>query len=142
VFGPVAARLACGFPLEDVGPAVDDPVRLPLPPKTRTADGWSGAVLHVDHFGNLTTNVLEADLSAVDGGGLDRLEVRLGEAVVPLVRTYSDVARGSACALVGSGGRLEIAVREGRADALPGAGVGAAVLVRRRGGGVLHSSAR
>jgi S-adenosyl-L-methionine hydrolase (adenosine-forming) len=140
VFGPVAARLACGLPLEEVGPAIGDPVRLELPPKTRTEDGWSGAVLHVDRFGNLTTNLLEGDVAVL--GGLDSLEVRLGPEVLPLVRSYSDVAPGRACALVGSSGRLEISVREGRAEALPGAGRGARVLVRRRAGGVLHSRAR
>ncbi len=29
--------------------------------------GWEGAVLHVDRFGNLTTNLLEADLEALAG---------------------------------------------------------------------------
>jgi len=134
VFGPVAARLACGLPLEEVGPPIVDPVRLELPPKTRTEDGWSGAVLHVDRFGNLTTNLLEEDLAALAGGTLDVLEVRLGSEVLPLVRCYSDVAPGRPCALVGSSGRLEIAAREGRAEALPGAGRGARVLVRRRAG--------
>jgi len=142
VFGPVAACLACGLPLEEVGPAVGDPVRLELPPKTRTEDGWSGAVLHVDRFGNLTTNLAVGDLAALAEGSLDSLEVRLGPEVLPLVRAYSDVAPGRACALVGSSGRLEIAVREGRAEGLPGAGKGARVLVRRRRGAVLHSRAR
>jgi len=58
------------------------------------------------------------------------------------VRAYSDVAPGRPCALLGSSGRLEIAVRLGRAAALPGGGVGARVVVRRRPGGVLNSRAR
>ncbi len=142
VFGPVAARLAGGLALEEVGPPVTDPVRLEQPPKTRTEDGWSGAVLHVDRFGNLTTNLVEADLAALAGGDTGALEVCLGPEVLPFVGSYSDVAPGRACALVGSSGRLEIAVRLGRAEALPGAGKGAHVLVRRRRGGVLHSRAR
>jgi S-adenosylmethionine hydrolase len=142
VFGPVAGRLAGGFPLDEVGPAVTDPIKLEQPPRTRTEDGWSGAVVHVDRFGNLTTNLLESDLAAVAGEGRDVLEVRLGSESLPLVRSYSDVPPGQPCALVGSSGRLEIAVRLGRAAALPGARVGAGVLVRRRPGGVLHSPAR
>jgi S-adenosylmethionine hydrolase len=132
LFGPAAARLARGLPLEEVGPAVTDPVRLVLPGKTRQADAWAGAVLHVDRFGNLTTNLVEADLDALAGGHPGRLEVRLGAAVLPLVRAYADVAPGTACALIGSSGRLEIAVNRGRADALLGAGPGAAVVVARR----------
>jgi hypothetical protein len=142
VFGPVAGRLAGGFALDEVGPAVTDPVRLEPPRKTRTEEGWSGAVLHVDRFGNLTTNLLETDLAALAQGSLDALEVQLGSEVLPLVRSYSDIAPGRPCALVGSSGRLEIAVRLGRAEALPGAGEGARVLVRRRPGGVLNSRAR
>ena len=137
LFGPVAGRLASGLPLEEVGPAVADPVRLALPPKSRTEDGWQGAVVHVDRFGNLTTNLLEADLRALTGRDLEGLEVSLGGRRLPLVRFYSAVAAGEACALVGSSGRLEIAVNRGRADALTGGGPGTPVRVRRRALGVL-----
>jgi len=137
LFGPVAGRLASGLPLEEVGPAVVDPVRLALPPKSRTEDGWQGAVVHVDRFGNLMTNLLEADLRALAGRGLEGLEVSLGGRRLPLVRFYSEVAAGEACALVGSSGRLEIAVNRGRADALAGGGPGTPVRVRRRALGVL-----
>jgi S-adenosylmethionine hydrolase len=130
LFGPAAGRLAGGLPLEDVGPAVADPLRLPLPPTTRTADGWEGEVIHVDRFGNLTTNLREGDLEALSGR--EGLEVVLAAEAVPLVRTYSDVDVGRPCALVGSSGRLEIAVNRGRADALAGAALGARVRVRRR----------
>ena len=140
LFGPAAGRMARGLSLDEVGPAGDGPGSPRAPPKTRLAEGWEGAVLHVDRFGNLTTNLLEADLAAL--GEAEGLEVTLGELVLPLVRSYSDVESGAACALVGSSGRLEIAVHRGRADALPGAERGARVCVRRRGSGVLHSSSR
>jgi S-adenosylmethionine hydrolase len=133
LFGPAAGLIARGLPLEEVGPAVADPVRLEPTSKTRLAEGWEGAVLHVDRFGNLTTNLLEADLTALGGRGLEGLEVTLGAQALPVVSCYADVEPGAACALVGSSGRLEIAVHCGRADALPGAGRGAAVRVRRRG---------
>ena len=142
LFGPAGGRIARGLPLEEVGPVVADPVRLAHPPKARLAAGWEGAVLHADRFGNLTTNILEADLAALGGRGLEGLEVTLGTQALPLVRSYSDVAPGAACALVGSSGRLEIAVNRGRADALSGAGPGARVCVRRRRPGVLHSPSR
>ncbi len=132
LFGPAAGRLARGLPLEEVGPAIADPVRLPLPSKTRTADAWEGEVIHVDRFGNLTTNLLEADLEALSGRGREGLEITLGADTIPLVRSYSDVEAGRLCALVGSSGRLEIAVNRGRADARPGAAPGARVRVRRR----------
>jgi S-adenosyl-L-methionine hydrolase (adenosine-forming) len=132
LFGPAAGRLARGLPLEEAGPRVTDAVRLALPPKARTDEGWEGAVLGADRFGNLTTNLLESDLEALAGRGLHGLEVCLGAEVLPLVRTYSDVEAGRPCALVGSSGRLEIAVRLGRADEWPGWAPGGRVRVRRR----------
>lgn len=125
VFGPAGAHLARGVSLSEVGPRIDDPVRLEMPRPRAVPGGLEGVVIHVDRFGNLVTNLREPDLSAAARG--KALAVRLGATPVPLVRTYSDVPPRTPCALVGSSGRLEIAVREGRADAL--AGRGAVVVV-------------
>jgi hypothetical protein len=133
LFGPAGGRLARGLPLDQAGPAVLDPVRLPPAHKARLADGWEGTVLRADRFGNLTTNLFEADLAALAGRGLEGLEVTLEEESLPLVRVYSDVGVGVPCALIGSSGRLEIAVHRGRAAARPGAHAGARVRVRRHG---------
>ncbi len=129
LFGPAAGHLARGLPFEEAGPTVTDPIRLELPQATRRADGWEGTVLHVDRFGNLITNLRESDLVALGGDRLGEIEVSLGGRAVPLVRSYSGVAAGEPCALVGSSGRLEIAVNRGRADALGGA---RSVVVRLR----------
>jgi S-adenosyl-L-methionine hydrolase (adenosine-forming) len=118
LFGPTAAHLARGLPLDEVGPPLADPVRLVLPAPVRTADGWQGMVLHVDRFGNLLTNLTESELCSA--GNRSALQVEIAGRVVPLVVSYSDVATGEACALIGSGGRLEIALHAGRADAVPG----------------------
>jgi hypothetical protein len=130
LFGPAAAHLARGLPFEEAGPAVADAVRLPAARPRRSGDGWEGRVLVADRFGNLVTNLLEADLRALAGHDLGRLRVRLGGQALPLVRTYSDVAPGEPCALVGSSGRLEIAVNRGRADELPAAAAVVEVLLR------------
>jgi hypothetical protein len=89
-------------------------------------------VLGSDRFGNVITTVTDTDLSRLAGRPGDQLEVVLGGSVLPLVSTYSDVPPGEACALVGSSGRLEVAVNRGRGDGLPGSHPGAPVLVRRR----------
>jgi S-adenosylmethionine hydrolase len=130
LFGPAAAHLALGMKVEDMGPGVTDPVRLALPAKRRRRDGIEGVVLHVDRFGTLVTNLVETDLTELGGG--PPLEVRVGGRSLPLVRSYSDVPPGEPCALVGSSGRLEIAVNRGRADSLLGARVLAEFLVRPR----------
>jgi S-adenosylmethionine hydrolase len=135
VFGPVAGRLAGGTPLERVGPRVRDPVRLPIPEVRRvSADEWIASVLHVDRFGNLTTTLTEAQLQEVLAGAdgdPNGFVVAVEGVVMPLARAYADVAEGEPCALVGSSGRLEIAVHKGNASRLLGAGRGAPVAVRK-----------
>ena len=126
VFGPVAGHLAQGVDLGDVGPQVEDPVLLEAPEPRRLATGeWEAAVLYVDRFGNLTTSLSER---AVEGART--VEVWVGGATIPWVGTYSEVRPGTPCALVGSSGRLEVAVREGSASARLGVGKGSPVRVR------------
>lgn len=126
VFAPVAGHLAAGLPIENVGPLVPDPVRLSLPPKLCNALACEGTVVLADRFGNLITNLLREDLRVL---AAERLEIRAADLRLPLVTTYADVPVGTPCALVGSSGRLEIAVRQGRADALPGLAPGERVRV-------------
>jgi S-adenosylmethionine hydrolase len=88
----------------------------------------------VDRFGNLTTTLtaaqLEEVLAEVDGDP-NGLVVAVEGVVMPLARTYADVAEGEPCALLGSSARLEIAVHRGSASRLLGAGRGAPVSVRK-----------
>ncbi len=50
-----------------------------------------------------------------------------GTEIGTLARTFGDVGRGALVAFVGSGGTVEIAVRDGSAARLLGVGVGAEV---------------
>jgi S-adenosylmethionine hydrolase len=135
VFAPVAARLAKGMPLEEVGPQLLDPVRFAIELPREVRDGtWQGSVVLVDRFGNLTTSVARPHLDAIletVGGDPTELLVLVEGVVLPLVRTYADIAEGEACALVGSSGRLEIAVYRGNASRVLGATRGAPVRIRR-----------
>ncbi len=118
LFGPAAAHLARGFPFEDVGSVVTDPVRIAATQKKRTAEGWEGAVLRVDRFGNLTTSLREQDLAVLESRSGTQVEVLAAGQALRFVSRYSEVGRGEPCALIGSSGRLEIAVNQGRADRL------------------------
>ena len=72
-----------------------------------------GTVVTIDHFGNCITNIRPAILG--DTLPTSR-RVYLGEERdVPWLQTYGEVERGEGLALVGSGGFLEIAVRDGSA---------------------------
>jgi S-adenosylmethionine hydrolase len=113
VFTPAAAHLANGVALDAFGPRVRDPVRLALPTARRSADQILGEALYVDRFGNVVTNIETSDLPKP---GEDGLRVEIGWAKIDkLSRTYSEVGVGEMIALIGSSGRLEIAIREGHA---------------------------
>src|SRR5262249_46219016 len=66
-----------------------------------------GRIVHVDHFGNLIT-----DLPAIEAGEAIAIAGRR----LPLVTTYEDVAPNELLAYIGSQRTVEIAVRDGRAD--------------------------
>ena len=80
-----------------------------------------GEVLYVDRFGTLVSNIPP---EMVEPGVRIRVA---GTEVGPLRRTFGDAARGALVAFTGSGGTVEIAVRDGSAARLLGVGVGAEV---------------
>jgi S-adenosyl-L-methionine hydrolase (adenosine-forming) len=106
VFAPAAARLAAGIPLEQLGSAADAPVVRRTPQPVRMADGrLVGEVIALDRFGNAITNLPGTMVRVVSVGAL----------VLPVLRTYADVADLEAAAVVGGSGFVEIAVRNGSA---------------------------
>jgi len=92
--------------------------------------------VHVDRFGNLVTavpaEVVESLLEAA-GGEAAGILVYAGAARLPLAQTYADVAEGEGCALLGSSGRLELAVNQGSAAKELGLGRGDRVRLRALG---------
>ncbi|RMD83895.1 MAG: hypothetical protein D6815_05445 [Candidatus Dadabacteria bacterium] len=126
VFAPVAARLAAGWPPDRIGTPAADLMELELPKVARCGGGVEGAVIHCDRFGNLITNLREADLP--EAAGEVSVEIA-GHRIAGISRTYGDRAPGELLALFGSLGFLEIAVSKGAAAARLGVSRGAAVRV-------------
>ena len=120
VFAPVAAHLVLGVPLENLGEPVDCLVKLDLPHPVESQDG-SGLYLHVayvDRFGNLVTDLtVERWTHWLSGRDPNHIELAMGDVVTlyGLKHTFSDVAIGQWLMYLGSGGRLEVAIREGNA---------------------------
>jgi S-adenosylmethionine hydrolase len=116
VFAPAAAALATGMPLDQLGEEpLEPPVRLPAPRLERQGRITIGEVIYVDRFGTLVTN-LPSDTEP----GI----IEIAGARAPRRRTFSEVAEGDLVAFVGSGGTVEIAVRDGSAAARLSAGIG------------------
>jgi S-adenosylmethionine hydrolase len=124
VFAPVAAHLARGTPIEDVGPRVHSLVRLDISSPRRTEDGIDGEIIAVDRFGNLVTNVSE-DLLPPEGPMRNGMVVKISGATIEgLHRTYAEVPLGRLVNYIGSTGLLEIGRNRASARDVLGAGVG------------------
>lgn len=122
VFAPAAAALASGSSLQTLGePLGCIPERLAYTLPHHEGKTVIGEIVYIDRFGSLITN-LTAELVP----SYARLEVEdldLG----PLKRTFNDVTVGGLLAYIGSGGAIEIAVRNGSAARRLGVGVGGRV---------------
>lgn len=126
IFAPVAANLSLGLTPRELGPMVSDWVRLDRPAPRYEANGISGEVLYVDHFGNLITNIPGEALTLDDRPK----RVRIAGVEVPrIVRTYSDAEPGTLVVLVSSSEWLEVAVNLGHAARQLDASIGTPVTI-------------
>jgi S-adenosyl-L-methionine hydrolase (adenosine-forming) len=125
IFTPVAAHLASGVPLGDLGAVVTDPIRLTLPQPEKTPTGWRAHITVVDVFGNLTTDLPAEAL-------VDHPNVTFrfhGQEIHGLVTSYGRARPGELVALVDSESFVEIAIVNGSAAQVTGAQVGDVVEV-------------
>ncbi len=125
VFAVVAGRLAAReLAFTDVGPVAQLQVPSPIPGIASEADGFTGNVVTIDHFGNLITSLRASEvLPASDAP----FRLQIAGQKLRSVRTFADAAPGELVALVGSFDTVEVAVRDGSAAArltpVPGASV-------------------
>jgi len=125
IFAPAAAALSAGRALHLLGtPFTGIPERLATREPWHEGKTLIGEVIYVDRFGTLVTNFTPENLP-----GYATIEVE-GAEVGALRRTYGDVATGSLVAYAGSGGEIEIAVRDGSAARRLGIGVGGKIRAR------------
>jgi S-adenosylmethionine hydrolase len=125
LFAPAAAALACGTPLQALGePFAGMPARFIWKEPHYEGKSVDGEILYVDRFGTLVTNLTTEVVPPYAVLEVENLEIG------PLRRTFGDVPTGGLLAYVGSGGAVEIAVRDGSAARRLGLGVGGRVRVR------------
>ncbi len=129
IFAPVAAHLASGVPLRELGTRITDPTRLHLPQPKRTANGWEAEIITVDHFGNLNTNLNFQDLQSANADLKDLQLSIAGRTIHGLVKTFGDRGRGELIALIDSDNSVAIAIVNGNAARELGVGFGAPVEV-------------
>ena len=131
VFAPVAAHLATGVDLGEMGDPIQPAGLLPgvLPVAAVESDGLHAEVLWVDRFGNLQLNVDPGELDALEAG--DRYRVRVIDRVLSAQRVsaYDDVPTGGLGVLVDSWGMVSLVVARASAAADLGIGAGGAVVL-------------
>lgn len=125
IFAPLGAHLSQGVPLEALGTIITDLIVLNLPQPKWTGNKLIGELIHIDHFGNLSTNIRFEHL-----GRPKQLRVNIhGEIIDELVNTFGDRPIGSLIALYGSTGNLILSVVNGNAENRLGAKIGDEVTV-------------
>jgi hypothetical protein len=129
---PVAAWLTLGLSPQELGPAVKNYKKLKIAEPNLTGHEITGAILYQDKFGNLMTNIpFSMFPSTRRSKKKPRAIIYLGEARVGrFVASYAEVKDDRPFFLVNSQGLIEIAVREGSAAAVLGAGPGDPVKIR------------
>ncbi|MGD1952975.1 MAG: S-adenosyl-l-methionine hydroxide adenosyltransferase family protein [Leptolyngbyaceae cyanobacterium] len=123
IFAPAAAHLARGISFGQLGVSlsVSNLVGLDIDDVAKTNQGYCGCIQYSDHFGNLVTNIPGARLSN------QTWHIYLGKHCIPNCTTYGLTEVGSALALVGSHGYVEIAVNGGNAAEILNGDVGDSV---------------
>jgi S-adenosylmethionine hydrolase len=129
VFAPIAAWLSRDIPLHQIGPVCADPVKLRLPVLTRVRDSLiQGAVLAVDQFGNLVTNLKAEDVPAFAVPPRPCKVLAGHREITAFRKTFGEGKPGEVFIVTGSAGFLEIVARNGSAAQIlnlaPGAPIG------------------
>lgn len=129
IMAPVVARLSLGLEPSRLGPAQHELVLLDWREARVTEKRIEGAVQQIDAFGNLITNIPADALTNVPRGeeqvaiACDEHETR------GIFATYSDQPAMTLIALVGSSGKLELAIVGDSAAIMLGVGVGTPVTI-------------
>ena len=108
IMAPVAAPFGPGAGFKRLGPALARLTMLAWPEPRQRSDRIDGEVVEIDSFGNLITN-LTADLIA--GRPTDRRACVVCNIYETwgIFRAYAEQPQGTLVAVIGSGGRVELA---------------------------------
>jgi S-adenosylmethionine hydrolase len=115
IFSPVGAHVARGDDWSQVGPVVNQLVKLDLKPATVDAKGLTGEVIALDGpFGNLVTNISAEDFMQLGYQRGDKVKVSISgqEFEMPFVKTFSDVPLKTPLLYIDSRGRASFALNQ------------------------------
>jgi S-adenosylmethionine hydrolase len=128
IMAPVAARLSLGLDPRRLGPAAGQIDRLDLPLPQGVDQKIRGEVITIDSFGNLITNISFDLLAGKPNDNRACIVCGIYE-TFGIYHTYGEQAPGTLVALIGSSGRLELAISGDNAAARLGVSIGTPVVV-------------
>ncbi|MBW2039493.1 MAG: SAM-dependent chlorinase/fluorinase [Deltaproteobacteria bacterium] len=133
IFAPVAAHLSLGVLPGEMGPALncEDLAALNIPSPLQEGETLQGEVIYIDHFGNLITNISQEVLREFAPDEMVKIEIGTEE-IKGLTSSYAEGGEGEIIALWGSGGFLEISLKERSLHRERGWVRGERVKIRRR----------
>jgi len=132
IFAPVAGHLSLGISPKTLGQKIGSWDDLVFENPVVRGNELVGKIVHTDMFGNLITNITQEVLA--DFAKNKRLTLEVGTTEIQgLKEGYWKVKKGDPVALIGSGGFLEISVREGNAGKVLKVRAGGKVGVRVQG---------
>lgn len=129
IFAPAGGHLAAGVPLTTLGTPipVDDVIRYHTPTPEPLADGgWQGEVIHIDHFGNILTNLPRELIEPLRPIVIEYGETRLDG----MVNTFGERPVGTLVALYSPHYQLMLAEVNGSAARVLNPRVGDKVVTR------------
>lgn len=128
IFAPVAAHLAEGVQLDDLGEPIGELITYRWATPISDKDGVQGWVVHIDRFGNLISNIPASLIESTARGSGFRIYA--GNTILDeIVPAFGSVPDGEPAAYIGSSGTLEIAINKGNARKMLGVEKGAQVSI-------------
>lgn len=113
IFAPAAAYIANNIPLRNLGSTLDtnDLIRIPELRYEESKKKIIGEIVHFDNYGNIITSIPTSSVKERHVKSMNINEL----AITELHDTFVDVKESEYVAYPGSGGYIEIAIRNGNA---------------------------
>ena len=121
IYAETAARLASGADIQDMGRRLDDMRRFTNRHLRAASNQLSGQVIHIDHYGNLVTNIDRQTFDDMRAGRSFKVRVARDQ-FSNLQEHYHQVDNGEVFVLFNDTNLLEIGINMGNAAQLLGIG--------------------
>lgn len=130
IFTRAACHIANGGTLELIGKPLDHILERTNFQAVSVGNIIKGMIIHIDHYGNIITNVEENFFTSFAQKRNFMINLRSGDYDINSIsKAYNDVPEGEKLALFSSSGLLEIAINKGNASSLLGMKYGHSIMI-------------